>query len=503
MDYTSAVTIALREAELWAGRLGSDDVLPAHLLLGLLHDEEGRAAEILAIAGTSHQQVRRALLPELPPGHAPHPDFKAAMSPGVQRIMRQAADLARLFAPEGSVASDQVLLALLRHDEPLRSSLEAVGLNFARLEAEIAPSKPPITLEEPLDLGEPREQVDLARILDAAANRAREGLRVLDDYCRFVLDDAFLSAELKRLRHDLTAALGELPPRLLLEARNTLGDVGLTISTPGEQERAHLKNVAQVNMKRLQEALRSLEEFGKLHSPDFGRAIEGLRYRAYTLERALFLGAAARQRLADARLYVLVSEDSCRASLSGTIHEAAAGGVHMVQLREKKLDDRALLERARQMRAWTRKLGVLFIMNDRPDVARLADADGVHLGQDDMSVADARRLLGPDALIGVSTHNLDQLRRAVLEGASYIGVGPVFPSATKNFDRLAGMAYVRQALAETSLPAFVIGGITLETLPEAVAAGARRAAVSHAICQSDNPRRTAAKMREILDRAVR
>src|SRR5439155_15936065 len=101
-------------------------------------------------------------------------------------------------------------------------------------------------------------------------------------------------------------------------------------------------------------------------------------------------------------------------------------------------------ERARQVRRWTQQAGVLFIMNDRPDIARLVEADGVHLGQDELPVKEACRILGPDALIGVSTHNLVQLRQAILDGASYVGVGPTFPSETKQFEAYAGLQFVRQ-----------------------------------------------------------
>src|SRR5206468_1638357 len=138
--------------------------------------------------------------------------------------------------------------------------------------------------------------------------------------------------------------------------------------------------VAIANCKRLQEALRSMEEYGKLRAPALGQALEALRYRSYTLERALLLGETARQRLADVRLSLLVSGEACRAALDWTIREAAAGGVQMVQLREKKLGDRDLLARAQQVRQSTRDASVLFIVNDRPDLARLVEADGVHLG---------------------------------------------------------------------------------------------------------------------------
>jgi thiamine-phosphate pyrophosphorylase len=154
-----------------------------------------------------------------------------------------------------------------------------------------------------------------------------------------------------------------------------------------------------------------------------------------------------------------------------------------------------LLERARQVRKWTNKAGVLFIINDRPDIARLVEADGVHLGQDDLPVKEARRILGSESLIGVSTHSLEQVRQAVLDGASYIGVGPAFASSTKSFGELPGLEFVRQALAETSLPAFVIGGVNVDTIESAAKCSARRVAVSAAVCQANEP---AAAAQELL-----
>ncbi len=356
----------------------------------------------------------------------------------------------------------------------------------------------PLSLDAPFDLGDPVERADTARILDASANRAREAVRVLEDFARFSLNDAFLSRQLKQLRHNLTELLDRLPSAALLTARDTLADVGTQISTVREHTRHGLADVVLANVKRLQEALRSLEEYGKVFGPQLGERVEELRYQSYTLERALVLGASARQRLADARLYVLLTGAACAAALDWTIAEAAAGGADIIQLREKVLPDGELLSRARDVRRWTRKVGVLFIVNDRPDIARLADADGVHLGQDDLPIREARRVLGPDALIGVSTHTLDQVRQAVLEGASYIGVGPTFASSTKNFDEVAGLDFVRAAMSETSLPAFVLGGVTADNIGQVVVAGGRRVAVSAAIAQAHEPRAAAAALRRPL-----
>ena len=498
-DLTPAVLRALQSAERWACSLGATEVEPAHLLYGLLEEPEGRAAGVLIRAGVAIADARRRLEDSTPAGKSHPPGTPLPMGTRTERVLGSVHVLARETSPERAVASEHVLLAILRSEANLCRLLEPLGLALESLEAAVAGAAPPaLQLDEPLDLAEPAEEVDTARILDAAGNRAREAVRVIEDYCRFALDDRFLTNECKALRHELREALAEVPPGALVAARETERDVGTTLSTPAEQQRQSLLAVVQASLKRLQEALRSLEEFGKLHSARLGQALEKLRYRSYTLERSIILGTTARQRLADARLYVILTGSQCRAALDWTIQEAAAGGGDIFQLREKTLNDRALLERARQVRQWTQQAGVLFIMNDRPDIARLVEADGVHLGQDELPVKEACRILGPDALIGVSTHNFAQLRQAILDGASYVGVGPTFPSETKRFEAYAGLEFVRQATAETSLPAFVIGGVNLQTIDAAVTAGARRIAVSHAICQADDPRAVAQALRQRL-----
>jgi thiamine-phosphate pyrophosphorylase len=409
----------------------------------------------------------------------------------------RARELARDLSSDCNLSSEHLLLAILEKEPALRAQLEKIGLEFGRLEEQYQP-RAPLVLDEPLALTEPTEQVDLARILDASANRAREALRVLEDYCRFVLDDAFLSGELKRLRHELAHALAELPIHHLLEARETERDVGRDLTAPGEQSRHSLQAVVHANSKRLQEAFRGLEEYGKVHNADMGRALERLRYQSYTLERALTLGNLARQRLADVHLCVLITESKCVGPLEWTIKEAAAGGATMIQLREKDFSDRELIECARKFRRWTTEASALFVVNDRPDIARLVAADGVHIGQEDMPVMEARQILGPDKLIGVSTHSMEQVRRAVLDGVSYIGIGPTFPSATKQFAEFPGIEFVSEATKATSLPAFAVGGVTVENVHHVAAAGASRVAVSQAICQSPDPRYTVEELLRVL-----
>ena len=150
------------------------------------------------------------------------------------------------------------------------------------------------------------------------------------------------------------------------------------------------------------------------------------------------------------------------------------------------------------MRALTRETPVLCIVNDRPDLAALARADGVHVGQEEVSVKDARRIVGPESLVGVSTHTIEQARQAVLDGANYIGVGPTFPSGTKTFEHFPGLDLLRAVAAEIRLPAFAIGGITSENLAEVLAAGIARIAVSAAITAAADPAEAARQLLAVL-----
>ncbi|GIW80269.1 MAG: hypothetical protein KatS3mg105_2076 [Gemmatales bacterium] len=500
-ELTPGVHRALDMARQWAARCRTEKVEPIHLFLGLIDDPEGRAATLLRRAGLDVESAKEALASSVEADClAPAPPTCVDFNADCMRILQESRRINGPLAASGALTSDQVLLALLRHDGDLSAALNRHGLALDQLEQQVSPAEwsRPIELDEPLELADISEAMATARILDASGNRAREALRVIEDYCRFVLDDSFLCRELKNLRHDLVEALGDHLARNYLEARETQHDVGVHLTTPQESHRHSQLDVIRANFRRLQEALRSLEEYGKLLSATLGRAFESMRYRSYTIERAVTFGTTARALLEQAKLYVLVTRSQCTASLEWTIQEAAAGGANVFQLREKNLSDREWLALALEVRRWTRAVGALFIVNDRPDIARLVHADGVHLGQDDMPVKEARRILGPRGLIGVSAHNLEQLRQAVLDGASYVGIGPVFPSGTKKFSALAGLDYVERAARETSLPAFALGGINAGNVAEVVKAGATRIAVSEAICKATDPRRAAADLRNAI-----
>jgi thiamine-phosphate pyrophosphorylase len=323
--------------------------------------------------------------------------------------------------------------------------------------------------------------VRTVRIIDASLNRAEEGLRVVEDYVRFVLDDPLLTREIKSLRHDLAAAATAIAPLDRHAARDTRHDVGTTVSTPSEQDRSDAAAVCDANLKRTGQSLRSLEEFGKLVDGSFATRVEAFRYRLYTLEKAIAVGRSSRDRLQPVRLCVLIGGCSSIDEFQRLVAALVEAGAGMIQLRDKDLDDRALVDRAQRLRQLTRGTASLAIINDRADIAAATGADGVHVGQEDLSVKDARAIVGAQKLIGVSTHNISQARAAVLDGANYLGAGPTFPSHTKQFGNFAGLDYLREAVAEIRLPTFAIGGINTNNLPDVLATGISRIAVSSAI----------------------
>lgn len=331
------------------------------------------------------------------------------------------------------------------------------------------------------------KDVRVYRLLDAAANRAGEGLRVVEDYVRFMLDDMHLTEAWKTLRHDLTAVLAEIPWPVRSAARQTQHDVGTGLSTEAEKSRRDAAEVARTNAVRVQQSLRSLEEYAKLLDGDLAARFEALRYRSYTLAAAVETTGDSLQRLEAVQLYVLTDGRESLAAFDALITSLVAAGVGAIQLRDKQLADRELLDRARRLRQTTQGTSTLFLMNDRADLAALARADGVHVGQDELTVHDARAVVGPQSLVGVSTHSIEQARQAVLDGANYIGVGPTFTSQTKQFDQFVGIELLQQVAAEIRLPTFAIGGIDANNLSDVLETGIQRIAVSATIIDAADP----------------
>ncbi len=333
------------------------------------------------------------------------------------------------------------------------------------------------------------------RIIDANLNRLAEGLRVIEDICRFGLDDAPLAARLKRLRHE-AGRLRRLFPARVLDARDSIGDVGrVKVKEPARREGLTLTLGASFG--RVQESLRVLEELAKLSSGATAALAKSMRYEAYELERLVMPLFDRRERAALLRgLYLVMSDPAVGYEKLAEV--AVVRKVGAIQLRAKTLEGRELLALARRLREITAGSRTLLIINDRADIARLAEADGVHLGQHDISVAEARMIVGPRALVGKSTHNRRELRRALAEAPDYIGIGPVFGTRSKaNPDPTVGLEQAGALLGRASLPAVAIGGIEESNLAALLEAGfACYALIAH-VCQAGDPDRVIRRLQKI------
>lgn len=340
----------------------------------------------------------------------------------------------------------------------------------------------------------------VARILDANANRAGEGLRVIEDYARFGCDDRAVAARVKAMRHELAAAMALLPVDEVLAGRDTPGDTGTTIATDAEYDRPDVATVVAAACKRVAQALRALEEYAKTVDPMAARRFEQLRYTGYDVEQTVLLRSDLRRRMADVRLYVLITEDLCKGDWLATAEAAIIGGADCVQLREKDLPDGELLNRAKALTELAHRHEGMCIINDRPDIARLAGADGVHVGQDDLTVAQARRIAGGNLLVGISTHSPEQIQAAASQNPDYLAIGPMFTSPTKpEAERHAPRdQLIRSARAEYQGPVVAIGGIDADNVSDLKAAGVRTVCVCSSVIATADAKAAAGQLKTAL-----
>ena len=203
--------------------------------------------------------------------------------------------------------------------------------------------------------------------------------------------------------------------------------------------------------------------------------------------------------LAERRLYLCTP---IRDDLVWFLSECIAGGVDIVQLRDKEHDASDLIVAARQAMAVCRDHEVPFLINDRPDLALHVGADGVHVGQDDVPVSLCRRILGPEAIIGLSTHASAELAMALTTDASYLSAGPVVATPTKPGRPGTGRGYVEEAIAASSVPVFVTGGVTPQRVPELATSGVSHFVVVRHLTEASDPRRAARDLRSAIDQAV-
>jgi len=305
------------------------------------------------------------------------------------------------------------------------------------------------------------------RIIDANLNRAAEGLRVLEEAVRFCMDREDLTREFKQLRHLLLSQVRDLPGKeKLIVSRSSLEDVGKKLK---DEPRKEIQDIIDANFRRVEEAQRCLEEYGKLILPSWGEKFRQFRFQTYELEKRIKIKL---KKIVDYTLYAITESSLPEKELIFKVQRAIKGGITVLQLREKKISTRDFLNRATKLKNMLPH-NVTFIVNDRIDIALACGAEGVHLGQKDMPLHLARRIMGEDKVIGISTHSLEEAKKAEKEGADYIGVGPIFPTPTKtDAPGPVGCEIISQIKKEVKIPVVAIGGISPHNLREVLEAGA-------------------------------
>ncbi len=342
---TASAQRVLKRADILARRRDGVLVEPVDLLAALVLESDCQASELLTQFGVETKRLWAALSSpgwkelasdgsltetEAPPGEPPSEPL--SLSIGLRSVLNEAALSARGLNRKNEVGTQHLLAGLLASSGEAADLLRDAGLEFQALfesleETTSAESGPSPRAEEipPLELAEPGGGVDLGRILDASANRAREGLRVVEDYVRFVLDDPGLTRRLKEVRHRFAEAERGLDANLLLDSRDTTEDVGTHIMTRSEQLRENPRAVLAANFKRIAEALRSLEEYSKLVDIWLAGRFEVLRYDIYTIEKLTMTAVSAYRGLGNAAVMVLVGGAATMGDLTWIVDEGAGG----------------------------------------------------------------------------------------------------------------------------------------------------------------------------------
>ncbi len=344
---------------------------------------------------------------------------------------------------------------------------------------------------------------DTLRIIDANLNRIGEGLRVLEEFARLSLNDAALTQQLKNMRHDMLSVDSKLQKQFI-DARDSMGDVGADMEAAGRDKQRDVKEAIIANARRVQESLRVMEETAKvpgitLDTDKYKQA----RFALYTVEKDLISKMLRQDKLKRlAGLYVIIDT----AFLKGRKHtevaaQAIRGGAKAIQLRDKEHSTGEFLSIAGEMKDLCSENNVLFIVNDSLDVALAVDADGLHVGRDDLPVAIARHLLPIDKILGASARTIDEAKAADSEGADYLGVGSTYATATKEAAEVVGPGRIKEIQQAVDLPIVAIGGINKSNLREVLRAGADSIAVISAVMGAEDVEGATRQLVKIIEEA--
>ncbi|KGF85337.1 thiamine phosphate synthase [Prochlorococcus marinus] len=331
------------------------------------------------------------------------------------------------------------------------------------------------------------EDLRIYQIIDANLDRAREGLRVLEDWARFGLGKEKYVERIKNFRQ----ILGKNHLEVYKLSRNHIEDKCKGLTHQEQLKRKSNEQIISSNSGRVQEALRVIEEFSRLHNHELSKIASEIRYEIYTLEIDLLCLSEcmkSEEILKENDLYVITDQ---KENLIEIIENLLIAGVRIIQHRFKTGTDKDHLEEAIQIKNLCKRYDSLFIINDRVDIALASNADGIHLGQDDLDLKNARKLLGYSKIIGISANNEIDISNALKNGCNYIGIGPVFETVTKKDKKPIGIEKIKTLTKDLNIPWFAIGGIKTNNISYLKRNGFKKVALVSQLMNSEDPKEDA------------
>ena len=331
------------------------------------------------------------------------------------------------------------------------------------------------------------EDLRIYQIIDANLDRAREGLRVLEDWSRFGLGKKEYVEKIKNFRQ----ILGKNHLEIYKQSRNHFEDKCKGLTHQEQINRRTPEQIISSNSGRVQEALRVIEEFSRLHNHELSKIASEIRYEIYTIEVDLLSLCRFKNSveiLKENDLYVITDQKD---NLLKIIEEILLAGVRIIQHRFKTGTDKDNLQEAIKIKNLCKRYNSLFIINDRIDIALASNADGIHLGQDDLDLKAARRLLGYSKIIGISANNEIDISNALKDGCDYIGIGPVFETATKKNKKPLGIEKIKTLTKDLNIPWFAIGGIKSNNISNLKNNGFKKVALVSQLMNSEDPKEDA------------
>ena len=331
------------------------------------------------------------------------------------------------------------------------------------------------------------EDLRILQIIDANLDRAREGLRVLEDWARFGVGENEFVVKIKNFRQ----ILGKHHLEVYKQSRNYVEDECKGLIHQEQSKRKTPEQIISSNSGRVQEALRVIEEFSRLYNHELSKIASEIRYEIYTLEidlLSLSKFKKSKELLKENDLYVITNQ---KENLLEIIEDLLIAGVKIIQYRFKEGTDKNHLEEAIQIKNLCKKYNSLFIINDRVDIVLASNADGIHLVQDDLDLKTARKLLGYSKIIGISANNEIDISNAIKEGCDYIGIGPVFETSTKKNKKPIGIDKIKALTKDLNIPWFAIGGIKTNNISYLKSNGCKKVALVSKLMNSEDPRQDA------------